>query len=115
MLCCRVKAEGDETWLMDSRGTDGQGPPVKFETGMGEAPEACLLAARAGCCLCLLPAAAEHQSRRVYGPLRLGRCFQPFVLLTICLACLCAGAGYVCAADAAWRGGCSVLHLALCI
>ena len=28
---------------MDSRGADGQAAPILFETGMGEAPEACLL------------------------------------------------------------------------
>jgi hypothetical protein len=69
LLCCRVKAAGDEAWLMDSRGTDGQASPVQFETGMGEAPEACLFAARAAspCCLLPLPAAAEQQSCHVHG------------------------------------------------
>lgn len=30
---------GEEQWLADSRGTDGQAAPVQLATGMGEAPE----------------------------------------------------------------------------
>ncbi|KAL4447985.1 hypothetical protein ABPG75_005204 [Micractinium tetrahymenae] len=36
----RVRAQGQRQWAHDSRGADGQGTPLEFDTGMGEVPEA---------------------------------------------------------------------------
>lgn len=46
----RVRAVGEEQWLADSRGTDGQAAPVQLATGMGEAPEALDMSVRLMLC-----------------------------------------------------------------
>lgn len=35
----RVRSQGQQQWAYDSRGSDGQGAPLEFDTGMGEVPE----------------------------------------------------------------------------
>jgi hypothetical protein len=34
-----VREQGADQWLTDTRGADGQGAPLEFDTGMGEVPE----------------------------------------------------------------------------